>query len=101
MEAATQGLDHAIDKANGVDVDIRSSGGEWDMIVPLRDAVAVREYDDEFGCGDLSDVVALIEKNLPVVTDEVSSGMHLEIRAEVMRIRREVEKGSSEGSVGV
>ena len=116
--------DYAVDRANDVNVDIVFSGTEWEMVIPLGEAEALREYDDEFGCWfidlchlielktavflkkklddgieiaakDLSDVVALIEKNLELVTDEFLSGMHPEIQPEVKRIRSKVKTSGS------
>lgn len=46
----------------------------------------------EIAAKDLADVVALIEKNLPSVTDEFISAMHPETEPEVRRIRSKVRR---------
>ena len=101
-------IDMAVDKKNGVNIDMLFAEDNWDMVISLPDPADVCEYDEVLGANfiglfhllqlktaiymqkrkedgieiaskDLSDVVELIKHNKEIFTKEYISAFHSSI----------------------
>jgi len=115
------GMDHAVDKKNGVDIDVIFSGNDWEMVIPLPRAEEIREYDKELeawfidlphlielktavflkkkiedgfeiAAKDMADITALMENNLQKMTRVFIQKIRPEVRDEVSNILNKVKK---------
>ena len=123
-KAFETGPDHAVDRSNGVDVDILFSGDEWEMIIPLPDPNRVAQFDAELKANflglrdilelktavylnkkkeagieiaakDLADIVSLLQNNRSMEEDFFTA-MHPRLRKELKKIWRKISKSQSD-----
>lgn len=111
--------DHAVDLHNKVDIDLLFPGDDWEMVLPVPEPEAVREYDRELGAyyidllhllelktavfikkreedgieiaaKDLADIVALTENNRETITADFIENMDPAVRGEYRNIRAHI-----------
>jgi len=116
-------LDRAIDRDNGVPVDVLYAGDDWYMLLPLPDPVEVAEFDPGLGANflglpqvlqlktavylarkrdegievaakDLGDVVELLRGNSERVTASLLSELHPAVRKELKRLLKKLRIGA-------
>ena len=113
-------VDSATDRESGIDVDVLFAGREWEMVVPMPDPSAVREFDTDIGAWfvdllhlielktavylkkkvedgieiaakDLADIVELLRRNKQRIDAEFWDRLHRNVRAEVESIWNRVK----------
>lgn len=119
--------DHAREKRYGIEIDILFPGNEWEMVIPLPNPQAVREFDPDFNvwfidlmhllelktavylkkreedgievaAKDLADIVALIEANRDSVSIERIQSLAPAVRETLTEIVRNVNKKKSKNN---
>ena len=112
-------MDSAVDRANGVPIDVLFSGDAWDMVIPLPDPAGCSVFLADLGANvmdllhilelktavymarsrtegrelaskDLADVVSLIQANRSRITRDLLEAMHPRVRRRVRRIAARV-----------